>query len=196
MFQKAGVLAATTDDTIVKGDGFFVLEAGDETGTATITVTSVENGNIAATFKVTVEEVGHDVTGVTFKNVPEVDYAQTLNYEDFLTYKKTANDPIISGIKLSKSVAQPVRLDLATADLYVDKNANGVYSTEEGDFVVGSIAITTTGDNMPAATAADEDLADVVEGFAVATGDEGTLLFKVLDTEGKVVATKAVTVEL
>ncbi|KAA9015519.1 S-layer homology domain-containing protein [Niallia endozanthoxylica] len=184
--SKAGVLAKTTDADIAKGEGFFVLEAGTETGTATITVKSVANGNISATFKVTVEKVGYEVTGATFKNVGAPSYAQTLNYEDFLTYTESANDPTISGIKLSKSVAQPVRLDNA-GNLYVDKNADGVFNNE--DFYVGSLELTTTG------TIADTNV-DAINGVDVTTGDDGTVLFKVLDTEGKVVATKALTVEL
>ena len=96
-------------------------------GTATITVKNVDNGNIVATYKVTVEEVGYEVTGAPFKNVPAVTYAQTLNYEDFLTDSESENDPIISGIKLSKSVAQPVRLACWDAKLYVDKNADGIF---------------------------------------------------------------------
>ena len=36
---------------------------------------------------------------------------------------------------------------------------------------------------------------DPITGVDVATGDDGTVLFKVLDSEGKVVASKAVTAE-
>ena len=182
MNSKSGVI-----DTDYEGKGFLVVEAGEEAGTATITVKSTTNGNIEASIKVKVEEVGFDVTKATFKNIAAVDYAQTLNYEDFLQYTEGANDPIISGITLSKSVAQPVRLDSTEVTLYVDKNANGVYSTEEGDFVVGSVALTGTKDY-----AADYD---VVTGVEAVRGNEGLIIFKVLDTEGKVIATKSVDAE-
>ena len=179
--SKAGVINA-----VYAGDGYLVVEAGTEAGTATITVRNNNNRNIVATFRVTVEKVGYDVTGVTFKNAPTPTYAQTLNYEDFLSYTKSANDPIISGIKLSKSVAQPVRLDLGNGDLYVDKNADGDFNND--DFKVGSVELTTTGE------IADTTF-DALNGVDVATGDDGTVLFKVLDSEGKVVATKAVSVD-
>lgn len=186
--SKDGVLPK---ESIVQGEGFIILEAGTKAGTATITVTNLENRNIQTTFKVTVEEVGYDVTGATFKNVTAPTYAQLLNYEDFLSYTKSANDPVISGLKLSKSVAQPIRLDVEDADapLYIDKDGNGALDGD--DVVVGYLELSTTG-TVGGATDADYS---AIGGVTVATGDDGTVIFKVLDSDEKVVATKAVSVD-
>ncbi|MFC5540390.1 S-layer homology domain-containing protein [Ureibacillus suwonensis] len=192
--SKADVLAEIGDDGeyALAADGFIVLKAGTETGTATITVKNNANNNIVATFKVTVESVGYNVTGATLKDVPSPTYATTLNYEDFLSYTAADKDPVISGIKLTKASAHPVRLALTdgagtVGDLYIDKNADGVYDAT--DVKVGYVTISTLG------TFADEGPYDVVNGVSVASGDDGTVLFKVLDNNSAVVATKSVKVD-
>ena len=179
-----GVVAATHS-----ADGFLVVEAGTKAGTATITVTNKADSKVVKTFKVTVEDVGYNVTAASLKNVEVPTYAKTLTYKDFLTYKEADKDPVISGLTLTKTVAQPIRLDLHTpaGNLYIDNNANGVF--DNGDVTVGSVAMTTTG------TIAGAPATDVVTGVAVASGDEGTVLFKVVDKAGNVVATKGVKVD-
>jgi len=189
--SKAGVLATVP---YYAGKGYMVVEAGNKAGKATIIVRNRDNGTIIATLEITVEKVGYEVVGAELKNVEAATYARTLNYEDFLSYIESANDPIISGINLTKSVTQPVRLDIknntgTVGALYVDKNANGSFAATEGDFVVGRVMMTTIGE------IADQDF-DAIVGVDVTTGDEGTILLKVLDTEGKVIAIKAVTVEV
>lgn len=198
--SRDGVLAATP---FFKDNGFLVIEAGSKTGTATITVTNAADSKIVKTFKVTVTDVGYNVTGATLKNVANPTYSQTLNYEDFLSYTEAANDPVISGLTLTKNVAQPIRLDedgsetntagdtSAIGSLYIDKDADGIFNND--DSLVGSVTITTTG--TIAANVGNEPIADVTAGVAVASGDDGTVLFKVLDSKGNVVATKAVTVD-
>lgn len=183
-----GVLAATPT---FSEDGFLVVEAGTKAGTATITVTNATDSKIVKTFSIKVEKVGYNVNGATLKNVSAPTYNQTLNYEDFLTYKSADNDPLISGLTLSKDASQPIRLALtaqagAVGDLYIDKNADGIYDAT--DVKVGSVVMTTSG------TIAAAPVADAIAGIAVATGDDGTVLFKVVDNNGNVVATKAVTV--
>lgn len=198
--SKAGVLAeiggAGSGVYALAENGFIVLEAGTETGTATITVKNANNNNIVATFKVTVESVGYNVTGATLKDVPSPTYATTLNYEDFLSYTAADKDPVISGIKLTKASAQPVRLDIdgdtgsTVGTLYIDKNADGVFAAADGDKIVGSVTMSTIGSIADAS-----NYTDVVDGIEVAPGDDGTVLFKVLDNNGAVVATKAVKVD-
>ena len=182
--SAAGVLDASP---VVKANGFLVVKAGSRAGTATITVTNATDANISKTFQVTVEKVGYNVTAATLKTVTDPTYATTLDYSDFLTVTKTVNDPIVSGLTLSKSVAQPIRLALtsqagAKGDLYIDKNADNVY--DANDVKVGSVVITTTG------KIADTTF-DAIAGVDVVAGDEGTVLFKVLNTAGDVIATKA-----
>ncbi|MCP3761432.1 S-layer homology domain-containing protein [Domibacillus sp. A3M-37] len=190
------VIAGVTSE-----DGYLAVEAGTKTGTATITVTNANNSKIVKTFKVTVTSVGYNVTGAALKNVEAPTYAQTLNYEDFLTFTKADKDPVISGLSLTKTVAQPVRLDLdggesntatdtsVQGSLYIDKNADGEFNLD--DSLVGRVTITTTG-SIDAAVGAT---LNPVDGVDVASGDDGTVLFKVLDSEENVVATKAVSVD-
>ncbi|KAA9015514.1 S-layer homology domain-containing protein [Niallia endozanthoxylica] len=189
--SNVGVLAATS---YYAGKGYIVVEAGNKAGRATIIVRNKDNGNILATLDMIVEKVGYEVVEAELKNVETAIYAQTLNYEDFLSYIESANDPVISGIKLTKSVTQPVRLDIknntgTVGALYVDKNADGSFVATDGDFEVGRVVMTIIGE------IADHDF-DAIVGVDVAAGDHGTILFKVLDTEDRVIANKAVTVEV
>ncbi|WP_071393426.1 S-layer homology domain-containing protein [Bacillus tuaregi] len=189
--SKVGVLASKP---YYAGEGFIVVEAGENAGTATIVVTNNSNRSIIATFKITVEKVGYDVVEAALKNVETATYAQIINYEDFLSYTESVNDPIISGIKLTKSVTYPVRLDIrgvsgTVGSLYLDKNADGFFDVSEGDIEVGRIVITIIGEF------ADTEF-DAIAGVDVTTSDEGTILFKVLDTEDRVIAIKAVKVEI
>lgn len=190
--SKDGVLDTT--NAVYEQDGYILVKAGTEAGTATITVKNANNGNIVTTFKVTVEKVGYNVTSATLKNVTAPTYTQTLTYKNFLSYKAAEKDPTIEGITLSTSTAQPVRLDIdgdtgsSIGALYIDKDADGEFNNN--DIIVGSVVITTTG------TIADSgSYSDVVDGIEVTTGDDGSVLFKVLNTANHVVATKAVTVD-
>ncbi|OCA88877.1 S-layer homology domain-containing protein [Pseudobacillus wudalianchiensis] len=186
--SKSGVLASPA--TYKATSGFIVVEAGSTAGTATITVTNNANANITQTFQVTVEDVGYNVTAATLKNVPDVTYATTLKYKDFLTYTESANDPIISGLTLSKSTAQPVRLQLSSDILYIDKNGNGTYQPGAGnDIPVGKVDFTESGSVI---TGDAGNLSNV--GVTTAPGDDATVLFKVLNNSNEVVATKAVKV--
>lgn len=191
--SRAGVI-----EEAVAQDGFIAVEAGTKTGTATLVVVNAANNNIKATFKVTVTDVGYNVTGADLKTVADPNFAQTFTYENVLTLKDSDNDPVVSGIKLTKSVAQPIRIDIdagandthADADvgaLYIDRDANGFF--DNNDILVGELQVTTTG------SIAAVGPFDVVNGVAVATGDEGTVLFKVVDKTGSVVATRAINVD-
>ena len=186
------VLAATPT---FSADGFIVVEAGTNAGTATITVTNNTDGKVFKTFQIKVTDVGVNVTGVEFKNIVAPTYATTLNYEDFLSYTETGTgfDPAIKGLTLSKAVTQPVRLALTAGtsitgkanDLYIDKNGNGKYDL--GEIKVGSIAFGKAG-------TIGEFTTDAVNGFAVSSNDDGTVIFKVLNSEDEVVASKALSI--
>lgn len=190
--SSAGVLATTPT---VDANGFIVVEAGTTTGTATITVTNATNNKVVATYKVTVEEKGYNVTGATLKTPSAPTFASTLTYKDFLTYTAADQDPVVNGLTLTKDSAQPVRLDITSTvgNLYIDKNADGKYVANDGDIIVGTAVITTTG--TIASNASNTPIADITAGVAVASGDNGTVLFKVIDNNNKVVATQAVKVD-
>ncbi|MFJ8246748.1 hypothetical protein [Peribacillus asahii] len=182
--SAAGVLAATPT---FSADGFIVVEAGTKAGTATITVTNKADGKVVKTFQVTVTDIGNNVTGATFKNITAPTYETTLNYEDFLSYTESSKDPIITGLTLSKSTTQPVRLALTTGagDLYIDKDGDAVY--DAGEIKVGSVAFGNAGTITNFTT-------NAVTGFKVTTADDGTVIFKVLNSEDEVVASKALTI--
>lgn len=192
-------LVGTNFNGILEQDGYILVKAGTDAGTATITVTDRNNANITKTFKVTVTNVGYTVTGVNFKNVAAPTYATTLDVKDFLSYTNSANDLIITGLTLSKPVSQAIRLDTDGSTLYIDKDGSGTNTA--GDTVVGTLVISTTGtfknndDNA--------NITDTETGLGVLTGDDGTVIFKVLNTgsdkvvsdDDQVVATKAVKVD-
>ncbi len=180
---------------VLAQNGYILVKAGTDAGTATITVTDASNANVTKTFKVTTTNVGYTVTGVNFKNVAAPTYATTLDVKDFLSYTNSANDLIITGLTLSKPVSQAIRLDSGDGTtLYIDKDGNG--TNNPGDIEVGSIVISTTGTFANIAT-------DAASGLSVLTGDDGTVIFKVLNTgsdkvvsaDDQVVATKAVKVD-
>ena len=177
-------------DGVYVQDGYILVKAGSENGSATITIKDVANPSITKTFKVTVTDKGFTVSGVTFKDVPAITYAQTLDFEDFLTYTKSANDYIIKGLTLSQSVSQAVRLDGNV--LYIDKDGSGKRTS--ADVVVGSVVLSTTGTFTSPATGGST--------IDVKHGDDGTVFFKVLNTgkdkvvgnDDEVIATKSVKV--
>ena len=151
---------ATPKNGTSEQNGYILVKAGTKAGTATIKVTNDLNGKVVKTFTVTVTDVGYNVTGASFKNITAPDYATTLNYEDFLSYTEAGAtyDPTINGLTLSKSTTQPVRLDLSTADLYIDKNGDGNYLLADGDIIVGSVAFGKSGTiaaSISATTAVD-----------------------------------------
>ncbi len=186
-------------DGVLEQDGYILVKAGTDAGTATITVTDRNNANVTKTFKVTVTNVGYTVTGVNFKNVAAPTYATTLDVKDFLSYTNSANDLIITGLTLSKPVSQAIRLDTDGSTLYIDKDGSGTNTA--GDTVVGTLVISTTGTFTN--NGVNANITDTETGLGVVTGDDGTVIFKVLNTgsdkvvsgDDQVVATKAVKVD-
>ncbi|MFJ8234708.1 S-layer homology domain-containing protein [Ureibacillus sp. NPDC094379] len=187
------------NDGVSVQDGYILVKAGTEAGTATIIVKDLTNGNVTASIKVTVTDVGVTVKGVNFKNVAAPNYATTLDVKDFLSYTNSSNNLIITGLTLTKSAAQAIRLDADGTTLYIDKDADGLQSS--GDVVVGSLVISTTG--TIANNSGNVDITNVINGVDVATGDDGYVIFKVLnsgknnvvDGDDQVVASKAVKID-
>jgi uncharacterized protein YjdB len=184
--SRSGVLDTT--NPIVQANGYVLIKAGSATGTATITITNKTNGTIVKSITVSVEQVGYNVTGTTFKAIEAPTYVKTLTYKDALTFTESANDPIISGITLTKATSHPIRLDVSATigRIYIDKDANGLFSL--GDIPVGTLEMTTTGtiDKAP--------IVSVLAGVETTAGDDGSILYKVVDNNSNVVAVKEVVV--
>lgn len=193
--SRNGVLADINNDTkfVKDNGGSLTIKAGDLTGTATITVKNKANNTIVGSITVTVTKVGYNVTSATFKDVQSPTFGKTITYKDVLNYKEagTGKDPVITGLGLTKNAAQPIRLaltdqaPLVKGDLYIDLDADGVFNNK--DVKVGSLELTKT-DGIA-------DAPDVIDGIDVVSGDNGTILFKVVDKSGNVVGTKAITVK-
>ncbi|UYO63630.1 hypothetical protein LNN31_04145 [Acetobacterium wieringae] len=192
--SRAGVIDTTTAPLLgMAQDGWVLVKAGTATGTATITITNTATPTITKSVTVTVESVGHNVSGATFKAIAQPTYDVTLTYKDALNYVESGNDPVISGITLTKEASQPIRLIIGTpgtgaiGDIYIDKNADGLFNNT--DIKVGELQMTTTG------TIANAPAADVVAGILTTASDEGTILYKVVDNNGNVVATSSVVID-
>lgn len=183
-------------------DDYLIVKAGSNDGTVTITITDKNNSNVKQTIKLTVTDKGVAVTNVAFKNVPTVNYATTLDYEDFLSYTKSTNDPRISGLTLSRTYTQAVRLDTTAAiaapnlsnvdGLYIDLNGNGTY--DNGEPVVGYVGMATTGD-VYVGGAVNTVAVAATTGYAVESGSDGNVLFRVYNDKEEIVATKVVKVD-
>ncbi|MEK4253440.1 S-layer homology domain-containing protein [Ureibacillus sp. FSL K6-2830] len=188
---------------VVANDDYLIVKAGSNDGTVTITITDKNNSNVKQSIKLTVTDKGVAVTNVAFKNVPTINYATTLDYEDFLSYTKSGDrDPRINGLTLSRNYSQAVRLTsdivgettLTNVDsLYIDLDGDGAFTV--GEPVVGYVGMATTGDvyvngdvNKTAVKATD--------GYAVEAGSDGYVIFRVYNDKGEIVATKAVKVDI
>jgi len=190
---------------VVANDDYLIVKAGSNDGTVTITITDKNNSNVKQSIKLTVTDKGVAVTNVAFKNVPTIDYATTLNYEDFLSYTKSGEgrDPRINGLTLSRTYSQAVRLNEGIADptattltkvdtLYIDLDGNGTFT--EGEPVVGYVGMATTGDVYVDGNI-NTDAVPATEGYAVEAGSDGYVIFRVYNDKGEIVATKAVKVD-
>lgn len=177
--------ADVLDSVEVIGDKIVVK--GNKTGTATIKVVDPDTG-LAYTKKITVVDDGNEIKSVSFKSISAPTYSTTLKYSTALTKTDSGDlDPKISGITMKKAVSQSIRLDLDNGMLYIDKNANGTYD-DANDTEIGSFEIAAVGDF-------ENDVVSLKDGIKVVSGDDGTVIFKVLDTDGDVVASKSVEVD-
>lgn len=146
-------------------------------GTATITLKDAI-GTVVGTISVTVTDSGISITGVNFKTVSTLNYGQDVEYKTFLNYTDAgSNDPIISGITLSKATSNSVRLNVATGKLYLDQNGDAKFNavTSTDDKVIGEISLTKTTDSTIAGTISANKV-------TIASGDKGTLIFKVQES--------------
>lgn len=169
----------------------FVTKPG-KTGNVTLTFINNET-NKQASVTYTVKAEGDNIKAATLKTIPAPTFGKTIDYKDVLTHTQSQNDPIISGITLTSTTAQPVRLNLGAtggtvADLYIDKNADGKFDAADGDVVVGKLELSLVGSFAKTST-------NAVTGIKVETGDKGTIIYKVLDRNGNVQASTDVKVD-
>lgn len=194
-------------DWVNATEDYIIAKAGSNDGTATITLTDSNNPNIIQTIRLTVTDKGVTVTNVSFKNIPTVNYATTLDFEDFLSYTNSDSnsDPRINGLTLTKSATQAVRLaegdqggtGLPDVDtLYIDLNGNSTYDTT--DLIVGYVNMSVTGDVYDNGTLVPTGVAGVVDaktGYYVTAGSDGQVIFRVYNSKEEIVASKAVKVD-
>jgi putative cell wall-binding protein len=183
--SKAGVLDSATD--FYNDDKKLVIVAGDETGTATV---KFKSAGVLRQVKVTVIDEGYTIKSISLKTPPTTEYGRTYKWSNVLNYTSTGNDPIVTGITLNKAAAQEIRFEAGSNTFYIDKDSDGEYDGGVLDVPVGTFELAVAGDDLEVT---DDGGVDVV---VAAIGDEGTIIFKVLDNSGKVVASKSVAIEL
>lgn len=200
--SKANVLDTNFGNSTPRGvdatGSSLVAKAGSAAGTVTITITDRNNTSVTQNIRLTVTDNGANVTGVTFKNVEAVTYSTLLNYEDFLSHTKSdAGDPRITGLTLSKSFSQAIRLTtgnqgattLPNVDaLYVDLDGNSLFTA--GEPIVGFVGMATTGDVVGATGSVTART-----GYTVATGSDGNVIFRLFNNKDEIVASKVVKVD-
>ncbi|HWQ88695.1 MAG TPA: cell wall-binding repeat-containing protein [Desulfitobacteriaceae bacterium] len=181
--SKVGVITVNSVDANGK-----ILVEGLKEGTATVKVTDDETGKIY-TKKFTVVNQGYTIKSVAFKSMSSPTFAKTFNYKSALTVTETGNDPIIKGITLNKAASQAIRMDLASGQLYIDKDADGLFSADDTD--LGMFEIVTVGTFT-------NSVVSLTDGIKTEFGDDGTIIFKVwnADATPKVVASTSVDVSL
>jgi S-layer homology domain len=144
---------------------------------------------------ITVTDSEPEITGVNFKSVPTVtNTASTVNVKSVLSTTAGAIDDVVSGITLSKSSMHETRIVKSGTNvgkLYVDLNDDGQYVAAEDD-LLGEVTMEKASD-FTGNTAA---ISDVYTGYTSASSDEGTLVFKVLDENGTIVASTSVSVDV
>ncbi|MEL1133806.1 cell wall-binding repeat-containing protein [Desulfitobacterium sp. THU1] len=187
--SKSGVLDSTDTAIVTDADGNdrLVIKAGTETGTATVKVK--DNSGKLYTVKVTVINQGYTIKSVSLKTPATSNYGKTYDYKSVLNYTAagTGSHPIVTGITLNKAAAQELRFDTTNAEFYIDKDSDG---TNNDSAVVGTLVITGVGTIGGVSNPGD------ASSFTTQTGDNGTIVFKILDNDGKIVASKSVGVDI
>lgn len=165
----------------VNGDKI-IVKAGTNPGTATIKVIDPVT-RIIYTKTITVVDQRNTIMSAAFKTISDASYSKTYNYKSVLTITGSGNDPIVSGLTLKQQVSQAIRIHLiddSNGTLYIDKNGDGLCNsiTSTDDTLLGSFTILALGD------IADKNTSN---GVTVAPGEDGIIIFEVLDIKGGVV---------
>ncbi|USB32860.1 S-layer homology domain-containing protein [Paenibacillus sp. YPG26] len=135
-------------------------------------------GNFVAQATVTVVDNAPAIASVQFKSVPTIDYiGKTVSYKDVLNVTEQISvDPIVNGVTLKTASQYQVRLNVASAQLYLDTNGNGAYDAGT-DSVLGTLVASIASGGTGNLATATPTISSVV---TTARGDKGTILFKVL----------------
>lgn len=191
--SRSGVIDVVTMPVLTMAqNGYVLVKAGSFTGDATITVTNKKKNLISESMTISVEKVGLTVTAATLKEIVTPAEPRTFNYKDALEYIEGGRDPVVSGLTLTKNTTYPVRLDITNSvgNLYIDKNADGVF-TNSYDCIIGKFEMEAIG-NIQSGIGPK----NIAEGLLIQTGDTGSILYKVTDNLGGVVAIKEVVIEI
>ncbi|MEN8701909.1 S-layer homology domain-containing protein [Bacillus infantis] len=169
----------------VSGETSFVI-TGQKAGKTDVLLKDTASGKVE---KVTITVVNDpiEIKGVSFKTIPTVDYIGTvINYADVLDVTVSNDDDILNGVTLTKNSLHKVRIseDSGTEGvIYLDTDADGNYTSADTDLGLLTLTATASSDFTGA-------ISNSVAGFTTASGDKGTLLFKVLtDVTGADVTT-------
>ncbi|MFX3675270.1 MAG: S-layer homology domain-containing protein [Paenisporosarcina sp.] len=184
-----GLAATGLQDKVAIGASNLTINA-KAVGSTTVAVYDATN-LLVGQFTVTVTNTGYSINSVTFKTVPTIDYkGKAITVADVLDIVGSANDDIVKGITLSKPSPHAVRID-ASATLYIDASGDGLYTA--GEVQLGTV----TGEVVTGATGLPVGpIADIFVGVStVASGDKGTVVFKVL-TGATIKASTSVNVDV
>jgi putative cell wall-binding protein len=168
-------------------DGNIIVE-GSKAGSVSLVVKDSQ-GNKTYTAKITVIDEGDGIQSVNFKSVASPSYPKNFNYKSVLNYTETGNDPKINGVTLYKTVSQSIRMQTSNGQLYIDKDSDGQYDSSV-DTDLGYLEITVSGDFS------ETPGSDVADGVDVASGDSGTVYFKIKNPDNEIITSTYVNVDL
>jgi len=191
-------------DVVTIGAAATGLQDKQVIGTSNLTVTAKAPGStnvavydaanlLVGQFTVTVTNTGYSINSVSFKSVPTIDYkGKAITVRDVLDIVASHNDDIVKGITLNKATAHAIRIDEATAELYIDADGNGLYTAGEVKLATVTAEVVTGATNLPVGP-----IADVFTGVTTsASGDKGTVVFKVMTGPTTIKASTSVNVDV
>ncbi|EOA3904968.1 hypothetical protein ACH0R4_RS16590 [Bacillus cytotoxicus] len=150
-----------------------------------------QSGKFVTKVKITVVKEEVKITDVKFKSVPTINYiGKTISATEVFDMTDVADDKdrIVKGITLSKPNAHPVRVENSGV-VYIDKDGNG--HKDDKEVVLGSIqgAVTSDSENLTFG-------ATIFDGATTAEESKGTVIFKVLDNNNKIIKSTSVKVDV
>lgn len=181
-----GVIAA--NPPVVTANNRVIVGAA-KAGTVTLKVT--DSSGKLNTVKITVVDTSYSIKSVSFKALASSPYPREYTWKSIFNYTTTGNDPIITGITLNKPASQAIRYDEGIGLLYIDKDPDGGYDGGVDDVPLGTLELFAVG------TVGGTTDASLGLSVTTATGDDGTLVFKIWNPAlTKVLASTSVQVEL